>query len=241
MGDLRGNGGAGLINGWLSQIAQSIQHQMWLAPLLSFLAGILTSVTPCSLSSIPLIIGYVGGVGERDTKKAFAYSVVFALGTAVTFVALGLIATSAGKLMGTSSSLWNMALGTLMVLMALQTWEIYQFIPSANLLSKNSKKGLAGAFIAGVLGGIFSSPCSTPVLIALLAVVAGEGSLLWGILLMLLYSIGHSALVIAAGTSLSFVQKLKSSEKYGKASSILKVVMGTAILLIGLYMFWLAF
>lgn len=241
MDDLKGDGGADLINGWLAQIAEGIRHQIWLAPLLSFLAGILTSVTPCSLSSIPLIIGYVGGIGEKNTKKAFAYSVVFSLGTAVTFVALGLIATSAGKLMGTSSPLWNMALGTLMVLMALQTWEIYQFIPSVNLLSKSSKKGFAGAFIAGVLGGIFSSPCSTPVLIALLAVVAGEGSLLWGILLMLLYSIGHSALVMAAGTSLSFVQKLKSSEKYGKAAAILKVVMGTAILLIGLYMFWLAF
>lgn len=230
-----------MINDWLTLIAEGIRNQVWLAPLLALLAGVLTSVTPCSLSSIPLIIGYVGGIGEKNTKKAFAYSAVFALGTAVTFVTLGVIATSAGKLMGTSSPVWYMLLGVLMVLMALQTWEIYNFIPSVNLISKNRKRGFAGAFAAGILGGIFSSPCSTPVLIALLAVVAGEGSLLWGILLMLLYSIGHSALVVAAGTSLSFVQKLKSSDQYGKASSILKAIMGTAILFIGLYMFWLAF
>lgn len=230
-----------MINTWLTQIAEVIHTNSWLAPLLALLAGVLTSVTPCALSSIPLIVGYVGGTGERNTKKAFAYSAVFSVGTAVTFVALGIIATSAGKLMGTSSSLWYLILGILMVLMALQTWEIFNFIPSVNLISKSKKKGFVGAFLAGILGGIFSSPCSTPVLIALLAIVAGEGNLIWGVLLMLLYSIGHSALVMVAGTSVGFVQKISSSEKYNKAATVLRLVMGVAILLIGLYMFWLAF
>jgi len=230
-----------MVDTWLNQIAQSIQSNMWIAPLLALLAGVLTSFTPCSLSNIPLIIGYVGGVGEKNTKKAFRYSVIFALGTAVTFITLGLIATSAGKLMGNSSQIWYLVLGVLMVLMALQTWEIFQIIPSINLLSKSKAKGIIGAFIAGVLGGVFSSPCSTPVLIALLAIVAGKGNLIWGILLMFLYSIGHSALVIVAGTSISFVKKISSNEKYNKVGIALKIVMGTAILLIGLYMFWLAF
>lgn len=166
---------------------------------------------------------------------------MFSFGTAVTFVTLGIIATSAGKLMGTSSSLWYILLGILMVLMSLQTWEIFNFIPSVNLLSKSKKRGFSGAFLAGILGGIFSSPCSTPVLIALLAIVAGEGNLLWGILLMFLYAVGHSALVMVAGTSVGFVQKINSSEKYKAVATGLKLVMGTAILLIGLYMFWLAF
>jgi len=230
-----------LIDSWLTQIARIIQSNTWLAPLLALLAGVLTSITPCSLSGVPLIIGYVGGTGERNTKKAFAYSAVFAVGTAVTFVVLGIIATSAGKLIGTSSPVWYMILGVLMVLMALQTWEIFNFIPSVNLLSKNKRRGFAGAFLAGILGGIFSSPCSTPVLIALLAIVAGEGNLLWGILLMLLYSIGHSTLVMVAGTSVGFVQKIKSSQRYGKVANVIKFLMGAAILLIGLYMFWLAF
>lgn len=63
-----------MINAWLSQIAEVIRNQMWLAPLLVLLAGVITSITPCSLSSVPLIIGYVGGIGEKNTKKAFAYS-----------------------------------------------------------------------------------------------------------------------------------------------------------------------
>jgi len=230
-----------MVDTWLSEIAKVISSNMWLAPILALVAGILTSVTPCSLSSVPLIIGYVGGVGERNTKKAFLYSAVFSLGTAVTFVTMGVIATSAGMLMGTSSPVWYIILGVLMVLMSLQTFGIFNFIPSINLVGKNKKKGIVGAFLAGVLGGIFSSPCSTPVLIALLAIVAGEGKMLWGILLMLLYSIGHSTLVMVAGTSISFVQRINESNKYKTVAAVLKYVMGAAILLIGFYMFWLAF
>ncbi len=225
----------------LENLSQLIQTSGWLAPLLAILAGILTSFTPCSLSSIPLVIGYVGGTGQKDTKRAFRLSLTFAAGAAVTFTILGVIASIAGRLMGTSASWWYIILGVLMVLMALQTWGIFEIIPSSYLISKNTKKGFAGAFIAGILGGVFSSPCSTPVLIALLAIVAGKGSIVWGILLLLLYSIGHGILAIIAGTSIGFVQKLSSSERYGKASTILKIVMGALILLIGFYMFYLGF
>ena len=58
---------------------------------------------------------------------------------------------------------------------------------------------------------------------------------------MLLYSIGHGILAIVAGTSIGFVQKLSSSKKYGKVSTVLKIAIGTMILLIGLYMFYLGF
>jgi cytochrome c biogenesis protein CcdA len=225
----------------LESLSKMITESGWLAPVLALVAGILTSVTPCSLSSIPLIVGYVGGVGQRDTKKAFWLSITFAGGAAVTFTALGVFASLAGKLMGNSASWWYIILGILMVLMALQTWGVFEIIPSSYLISKSKKKGYIGAFIAGILGGIFSSPCSTPVLIALLAIVAGKGSILWGILLLLLYSIGHGILAVVAGTSIGFVQKLSASEKYGKASTILKIIMGSLILLIGLYMFYLGF
>ncbi|HBF7768576.1 cytochrome c biogenesis protein CcdA [Clostridioides difficile] len=230
-----------MVDSWLSQLAEMIGKNVWIAPILALIAGILTSITPCSLSNVPLIIGYVGGVGERNTKRAFMYSAIFSLGTAVTFVALGVIATSAGKLMGTSSSIWYLLLGILMVLMTLQIWEIFNFIPSINLLSKNKKRGFVGAFLAGILGGLFSSPCSTPVLIALLAIVSGEGNLVWGVILMLLYSIGHSTLVMVAGTSIGFVQKINRSDNYKRTAAVLKIVIGVVILLIGLYMFWLAF
>lgn len=229
------------MDGILNGLANLIEKNAYVAPLLALVAGTLTSFTPCSLSSIPLVIGYVGGAGQGEPKRALRLSLTFALGSAITFTTLGVIASIAGRLIGTSASWWYIVLGVLMVLMALQTWEVFEIIPSSYLLSKNKKRGYLGALFAGVLGGIFSSPCSTPVLIALLAIVAGQGSILWGILLLLLYSIGHGILAVVAGTSVSFVQKLTKSEKYGRVSQVLKIVMGTAILGIGLYMFYLGF
>jgi cytochrome c biogenesis protein CcdA len=229
------------MTGILEGLSNLIASSGWLAPLLALVAGILTSLTPCALSGIPLVVGYVGGTGQRSTKRAFLLSIVFAIGAAVTFTVLGVTASLAGRLIGTSTSWWYIVLGVLMVVMALQTWGLFEIIPSSYLISKNTKKGFFGAFVAGILAGIFSSPCSTPVLIVLLAIVAGKGSVLWGILLLLLYSIGHGILAVLAGTSIGFVQKLSASKNYGRISNILKIVMGSLILLLGFYMFYIGF
>lgn len=229
------------MNEVLEQLSVLIRDNGLVAPVLAFLAGILTSFTPCSLSGISLVIGYVGGTGQKETKKAFGLSVAFAVGSAVTFTVLGVIASMAGRLIGTSAKWWYLLLGVLMVLMALQTWGLIEVIPSSYLISKNTQKGYLGALLTGILGGIFSSPCSTPVLIALLAMVAGKGNLVWGIFLLLIYSVGHGVLAVIAGTSMGVVRKLSESTKYGKVSIVLKFVMGCLILLIGLYMFCLGF
>ncbi len=230
-----------MINDLLATLSSVISDNIWLAPLLALLAGVLTAFTPCSLSSVPLVIGYVGGAGQKNTKRAFALSVTFAVGMSVTFTALGVTASLLGKFMQGAGKWWYLVLGVLMVLMALQTWEIFNFIPSTNALSKSKKKGFIGALLAGVLGGLFASPCSTPVLVVLLAFVAKEGRVLLGVFLLLLYSLGNSTLVLVAGTSVGFVKKLSASEKYGKFSTALKIIMGTLILMIAFYMFYLGF
>lgn len=225
----------------LQSIALLIENNVWLAPFLAFAAGALTSLTPCSLSSVPLVIGYVGGAAGSDTRKAFRLSLVFVLGSALTFTALGTAASTVGMFFMGAASWWYLILGSLMVLMALQTWGIFEIIPSSYLMSKNRKKGYLGAFIAGILGGIFSSPCSTPVLIALLAIVAGKGSIIWGASLLILYSIGHGLLVLAVGTSFSFAQKLSENINNSRASMIIKFVLGALVLLAGFYMLYLGF
>lgn len=230
-----------MIDQCMETLSALIAQGFWFAPLLALFAGVLTSVTPCSLTSVPLVIGYVGGTGNNDPAKAFRLSLTFAVGMAVTFTALGTAASLLGRLMGMSGKYWYIALGILMVLMALQVWEIYDFIPATYLTAKTTRKGYLGAFIAGILGGLFSSPCATPVLVVLLGMVARSGNLAWGVLLLLLYSLGHSVLVLAAGTSIGFVNKITSSGGYGLFSRILKYVMGGIILLIGLYMFYLGF
>lgn len=229
------------MNEILEGMSEIIKNNFWVAPFIAFLAGVFTSFTPCSLTSIPLVIGCVGGIGSDNTKKAFKLSVVFALGMGVTFTILGACAAILGKLMQGGGRIWYIVLGILMIMMALQTFEVFTFIKQTNLQSKNTKKGYVGALIAGILGGVFASPCSTPVLVVLLGLVSKSGNILWGILLLLLYSLGNSILVVIAGTSVGTVKKITQNPKYGKISNILKYVMGIIILLIGLYMLYLGF
>ena len=213
-----------MIDGWVNQIVMVIGQMPWLGPLLALIAGVLAAFTPCCLSSIPLIVGYISGLGEKTTKRAFLYSLTFAGGTACTFVALGLIATSVGHLLGTDSVIWHIILGLLMFLMALQIWDVINIIPETDVLENNRRRGFVGAFLTGILAGIFASPCSTPILVALLAIIAGDGRFFWGILLMLCYAAGHSVLVLIAGTSVgscsaSKVAPITSDFRFGAKKS----------------------
>ncbi|HZK21028.1 MAG TPA: cytochrome c biogenesis protein CcdA [Oscillospiraceae bacterium] len=229
----------------MSELIQSfsniIGENFWLAPIAALLAGVLNSFMPCNVSTLPLIIAYVGGSSEENPKKAFRLSLVYILGTSITHTVLGVAASLFGNFIGQGGKWWYIILGVLMILMALQTWEIFNFIPSTYLQSKSKMTGYVGALIAGVLGGVFSTPCSTPVLVALLAVVAGKGNVLWGVLLLLLYSAGNGTLALISGTSIGFVKKLTQSEEFGKAGDVLKIILGTLILLIAFYLFYLAF
>ena len=58
----------------LNTLANLIQQYIWLAPVLALLGGLVTSFTPCSLSSVPMVIAYIGGSAKNDTKKAFRLS-----------------------------------------------------------------------------------------------------------------------------------------------------------------------
>ncbi|MDD4364202.1 MAG: cytochrome c biogenesis protein CcdA [Synergistales bacterium] len=230
-----------MIDGWLQLLSASIAENMIFAPLLALIAGLLTAFTPCSLTSVPLVIGYVGGTGKENTRKAFRLSLVFSLGMALTFTALGVTASLIGKFLNLSSSLWYLFLGAIMLLMSLQVLELFQWVPSFNFLALSTKRGYVGALVAGVLGGLFSSPCATPVLVVLLSIVARSGDLLWGVLLLLLYSLGHSALVLAAGTSVGFASTVTGSDRYRRSSQILKCLMGLSLLSLAFYMFYLGF
>lgn len=229
-----------MIDKALNMLSILISENFWFAPVLALVAGIITSITPCSLSTIPLVIAYVGG-NSNDTKKSFKLSLAFAFGLAITFTILGVVASLIGSLMGNSGQWWYIILGILMMLMALQVLEVYEFIPSTYLTSKATKKGYIGAIVAGILTGIFSSPCATPVLVVLLALVASKGSILWGTILLLMYSVGYTALVILVGTSIGAVRKAIKTEKYGKFSNCLKYILGIVFIIIGLYMFYLGF
>lgn len=218
----------------------TIGQSGWIAPFLAFLAGILTSVSPCSLSVLPLIIGYVGGSDVKGLR-AFGISLTFAFGTAITLTVLGTLAALAGSALSGIGSWWYLAAGVLMVLMALQIWEVYTFIQPAAFLSKRKARGYTGALLAGLLGGLFASSCATPVLMALLTVVISQDNLLWGVVLLFCYALGNGLLIVIMGTSLGAVQQMKQSKNYAAFTRISRIVMGFVVLLLGLWFFYVGF
>lgn len=230
-----------MIDAWLEVLGETIRAHMWAAPFLAFLAGVLTAFTPCSLSTVPLVIGYVGSSAGGDTHRAFRLSLTFAGGMAITFTILGTLAAILGQLLQGVGSWWYFLLGALLVLMALQTWEVITLIPQSGLMSKYPKRGYLGAVLAGMLGGLFASPCATPVLVVLLAIVAEQGSVLLGVFLLLMYSVGHGIFLVAAGTFVGVARKISSSNRFGKYSVIFRWVSGGLILLLAFYMFYIGF
>jgi len=228
------------LNSSLEFLAGLLITAGWLAPLFAFVAGVITSFMPCCLSSLPLVMGFVGGVGA-DSKRGFKMSLAFAIGMAITTTSLGVAAALLGQLLLLGGSWYFLVLGVLMVLMSLQLFGVFEFIPSTYLTSRITKRGYIGAFLAGCLGGLFSSPCATPVLVVLLGLVATSGSVVWGILLLLTYSIGHSILVLIVGTSMGVARSIKTSSRYESISKALQIIMGLLTLVLGLYLLYLGF
>ena len=226
-----------MLDSIIQDLAAMVSGAGYLAPGLAFLAGVFTAFTPCALANIPLVVAYVG---SSRTSTPLRLSLLFAVGSALTFTTFAVIAVSLGKLVGNYNSWWYLGLGTVLVLMSLQIWGLFTFIPSRTL-AFSKRKGDLGAFIAGILGGLFSSPCATPILVVLLGLVATGDSLAWGVLLMLAYSLGHMVLTVAAGTGAGWVNRLIVDERYRKISRILELVAGLLVLLLGLCMFYLGF
>ncbi|MGI6071131.1 MAG: cytochrome c biogenesis CcdA family protein [Blautia sp.] len=121
---------------WLDTVinflAGLMQQNLWFAPLLSIVAGIVTSFTPCSLSAVPMVLAYMEGTSAKDPKKALRLSIVMALGMAVTFAVFGSIASVIGHLMHEVGHWWSFLMGILMILMALQVWGVIHIFPGSH-------------------------------------------------------------------------------------------------------------
>lgn len=208
-----------------------------LHPLLSLISGFLTGLTPCAISQLPLIIGYVS-VGSSSNKSNIKSSIFYALGISLTFTLLGILASGVGLVLNTYLNYWLIFLGILMIFMAFETSKITSFIPTSNMIGRIKSKGNLGAFLIGSVSGVFSSPCATPVLIFILGIISSKQNIFFGIVMMVLYSIGYSMVRILAGSLVGFVQSLKQSKKYEKFYNISKYSLPILMLLIGFYLFY---
>lgn len=229
-----------MLNNLLNQLTNILKSQSSLGPIVAIFAGVLTSIMPCSLASIPLIMGYVKGSAVDDNKLGLKLSIIFAFGMTITFVTIGALSAVLGKLLSSISGIWYIAMGLFLILMAIQLWGIYYFVKPNNLINKSTKRGAIGALVSGILAGFFSSPCSTPVIFALVSIVMSSGAkVAYGVLLFLCYALGHSLLTIAAGASSTFVSNMMNAKGYEKASKILEVIIGLLVFFMGVYFIYL--
>jgi len=206
-----------------------------------FLAGIISSASPCVLATIPLVVGYVGGYADGDRKKAFFYSVAFILGLSLTFTAFGAAAGMLGTMFGMMGGWWYVALGSVAVLMGLQMVGLYQLRLPFHVEVKPKRRGIIGAFLLGLFFGIVSSPCATPVLVVILTLVASKGEVAYGTALLFVYAIGHCMLMLLAGTFTGFVEAFVKAKGVHNFSDWSKRVGGALISLVGVYLLYQAF
>lgn len=208
---------------------------------LVFFGGIVTSIGPCNVAMIPLIIGFVGGSHQVPKKRAFSISFVFTLGLAITFVILGMIAAVVGGLLGGNMGIWYYLVAAVCFVIGLQMLGIINInMPSwfGGMREKIKAKGLFGALLLGLVSGLVASQCATPLLAAILTYVfAQKASLVYGAVLLFIYSLGRGVPIVLAGT---FTGVLKNLRIAGKWSTYLEKASGVIILMVGFYFLWIA-
>jgi len=228
-----------MIEGLQETLVRLAESSPYLAPAAVFLGGILTASNPCVLAMVPLMIGFVGGSrAAASWSRALFLSVVFVLGLSVTFLIMGLIAALGGKLLGDIGGYWKYLVGVVAVLMGLHLAGIIHVpIPK---LGTTEKRGFIGAFLLGMLFGIVSAPCAVPILALLLAWIALKGtSAIYGSFLLIIYALGHSVLILIAGTSMGAARHLVEEGRFSRATGILRKGSGILIVLVGIYFIFL--
>lgn len=221
-------------------ISALLQQSPWLAIVAVFLGGVTTALNPCVLAMIPLLMSVVAGNKETTTvRRSLVFSLFFVLGLAITFTVLGLISALMGRMFGNIGHFWKYLVAGVCFLMGLQLLGILKWNIPVPTGIRVKKQGYIGAFLLGLLFGVVSTPCAVPILAVLLAFVAEKGNILYGGFLLFVYALGHSALVLVAGTSVGAAKGLLESKGLRKAHGVLQKVAAVLIIGIGFYfLFW---
>jgi cytochrome c-type biogenesis protein len=191
----------------------------WTAIPLLFGAGVLTSLTPCIYPMIPITAAVVGGesIGGGAAVSRFrpaVLSVSYALGLALVYATLGLLAGLTGTLFGSvSSNPWAyFAMANLLVLFALAMLDVIPVrVPSA-LLNRAARAGrggeIAGALVMGAASGLVAAPCSAPVMAAVLTWVGTTHSGVLGFIYLFVFSLGMCTFLVITGISTGALARL---------------------------------
>lgn len=211
-----------------------------LAFVLVFLGGIITSLGPCNVAMIPLVVGYVGGSRDLPRSRAFLLSLMFAIGLAMTFMLLGLAAALIGGLIGASTTWWYYLVAFVCFVIGLNMLGLIHLempLWLGGLREKITLKGVPGALALGLVSGLVASQCATPVLAAILTYVMAKGALVYGAGLLFVYALGRGLPIVLAGT---FTGILKRMRAFGRWNAALEKAAGAVVIAVGLYFVWIA-
>ena len=233
---------------WANGLVESqLSHLGAPAIAVVFFAGLLTSLTPCMLSMLPIAIGYIGGYeSERSLGQAAAQSSWFALGLATTLALMGVISAGVGQVYGQVGFGLPIIASIVAIVMGLNLLELlplrFPNFDTLKLIPDNISTGLR-AYLVGLTFGLVASPCSTPVLATLLAWVGSTGNPVMGGVLLLFYAIGYVSPLVLAGTFTASLEKLLSLRRWSTwitpTSGALLLGFGTLSLINRLPLDWL--
>lgn len=209
----------------------------------SFAWGILSIIlSPCHLSSLPLIIGFISGQGKMTTRQAFGISSLFALGILVTIGIIGVITAQMGRMLGDLGGYANYVVAVVFFVVGLHLMEIIPLPFSGPGSVGMKRRGLLAAFILGLVFGIALGPCTfgfmAPVLMVSFA--TAKTNLPYAIAILAVFGLGHCAVIAAAGTSAEAVQRYLNWNEKSKGATIMKRICGVLVLLGGIYLIYTA-
>jgi cytochrome c-type biogenesis protein len=231
----------------MERLFTSLTHAVEGSPAIALAAalawGILSILlSPCHLASIPLVVGFINGQGVRSIRRAFGLSALFAVGILITIGVIGAITAAAGRMMGDVGRWGNYLVAAIFFLVGLVLLDVIPMPWSGPGRVGMHRKGLVAAFILGLVFGVALGPCTFAFMAPMLAVTfrLAATDLGYGILLLLVYGIGHCSVIVLAGTFTQGVQRYMDWNERSKGAVILRKVCGILVLIAGLYLIYRA-
>ncbi len=201
----------------------------------SFLWGLVSVLfSPCHLASIPLMVGYVAGQGRLvEGREAARYALAFTSGLFVTIALVGVVCTLLGRMLGDIGPYWTIAVGLVLLYVALDMLGVATCRLSGGLMAKLKVRGVSGALFMGLGYGLLSGSCTFGFLAPLLAVITVQDQMLTGLGLILAFAVGHCLPIVIAGSSAALARRMM--EGFSGGSALVRRVAGVCVGLLGLY------
>lgn len=192
--------------------------------------------SPCHLASIPLVVAYVAGQESAlNPKQACLYAGAFASGLFATISLIGVTCAGLGRLLGDVGPWWQVLVGAVLIWVALGILGVQSCQLSGTLLYRMKLRGIHGAFGLGLAYGLISGSCTFGFIAPILAIITIQKQWATGVLMMLLFALGHCLPIMVAGSSTAVVRKLTENHLWHNAGNWFRRGAGAVIALLGVY------